>query len=380
MDAICTMRDAEGGDKVIICHANEPWVPSSPSDFWEVLRKWQRTWMWDNLQWVGDNDWLSTAISEGTCIAVTDRSYMKDLYPNINLAAVVLECWWGRGRIWCSFPEASRMACSYRGELVGLMAIHLILLAINEVNPGLTGLVHIYSDCLGVLEKVKNLPPSRVPSSLAHSEVLKNILVNCSNLTFGRFYSHVLVHQDDKLDYSNLSRPSQLNVNMDYNAKQVLWNLKPTCPPSKQAFPLEPICIFAESSKIMADMGQYVQFLAHRCLARTRFHQLNILAPSEFDKVDWDMVYKILHEVPWMFQQWACKQVMGIAGTMESDKSMVRKCPSCMQLCDTCVHVLSCDHAGRVETLRHTIDLLESWLEEAGTNPVLLHCIAEYAC
>ncbi len=35
------------------------------------------------------------------------------------------------------------MACSYHGELVGLMAIHLILLAINEVNPGLTGLVHI---------------------------------------------------------------------------------------------------------------------------------------------------------------------------------------------------------------------------------------------
>jgi hypothetical protein len=188
MGAICTVRDAEGGDKAIICHVDEPRVPSSPSDFWEVLRKWQHTWMWENLQWVGDNDWLSTAIAEGTCIAVTDGSYMKDLYPNINLAAMVLECSRGQGRIWCSFPEASRMACSYRGELVGLMAIHLILLAINEVDPGLTGLVHIYSDCLGALEKVKNPPPSRVPSSLAHSDVLKNILVNCSNLTFQRLH------------------------------------------------------------------------------------------------------------------------------------------------------------------------------------------------
>jgi hypothetical protein len=108
------------------------------------------------------------------------------------------------------------------------------------------------------MEKVKNLPPSRVPSSLAHLDVLKNIRVNCSNLTFGRLYSHVLAHQDDKLDYSNLSRPSQLNVNMDYNAKRVLWNLKPTCLPSERAFPLESVCIFAESSKITADMGQYV--------------------------------------------------------------------------------------------------------------------------
>jgi hypothetical protein len=62
--------------------------------------------------------------------------------------------------IWGSFPEQSRCACSYRGELVGLMAIHLILLAANEVNIGLRGRVHIYSDCLGALDKVKNLPPA----------------------------------------------------------------------------------------------------------------------------------------------------------------------------------------------------------------------------
>jgi hypothetical protein len=48
----------------------------------------------------------------------------------------------------------------------------------------------------------------------------------------------------------------------------------------------------------------------------------------------------MLHEVPWLFQQWACKQVMGIAGTMEWDKSEVWKFPSCMRERDTCEHVL----------------------------------------
>jgi hypothetical protein len=80
-----------------------------------------------------------------------------------------------------------------------------------------------------------------------------------------------------------------------------------------------------------------------------------------------------------MFQQWGCKQVMGIVGTMEWDKAVVCKCPSCMQIHNTCAHVLSCNHAGRVQTLHHTINLLEAWLEEAGTNPDLLDCIAEYA-
>lgn len=59
--------------------------------------------MWDNLQWVGDDDWLATAISKGTCIAVTDGSYMKNLFPNIQSAAVVLECTRGRGR--CGAPS-----------------------------------------------------------------------------------------------------------------------------------------------------------------------------------------------------------------------------------------------------------------------------------
>jgi hypothetical protein len=257
--------------------------------------------MWDNLQWVGDDEWLARAITEGTCIAVTDGSYMRDLYATSNLAAVLTECTKGRGRLWCSFLEASRAACSYRGELLGLMAIHLILLAINEVNPGLTGLVHIYCDCLGALRKVQNLPPSRVPSRLAHSDVLKHTLVNCNNLTFEHYYSHVLAHQDDNVDYGDLSRPAQLNVNMDYNAKQALWSIQPMQLPRGQAFPLEMVYVLAGSDKITADMGHHVRFLAHRTLARTSFHQLKILEPTAFDKVDWEMVHLTLHDVPQMF-------------------------------------------------------------------------------
>jgi hypothetical protein len=153
---------------------------------------------------------------------------MKDLYPNIHSAALVLQCSKGRGRLWCSFPEVSQVACSYRGELVGLMAIHLIMLAINEIKPDLTGSVHIFLDCLGALHKVKDLPPSRVPSNCAHSDVLKNILVNCSNLTFKCYYLHVLAHQDNRKEYKDLLQPSQLNCTMDFNAKKVHWDMQPT--------------------------------------------------------------------------------------------------------------------------------------------------------
>ncbi len=67
---------------------------------------------------------------------------------------------------------------------------------------------------------------------------------------------------------------------------------------------------------------------------------------------------------------------------MEWDKSKVWKCPSCMKKRNTCRHVFFCDHVGRVQTLHHSIDLAETCLEEADTDPDLLDCIAKnaYGC
>ncbi len=205
------------------------------------------------------------------CIAVTDRSYTKKLFPSIHSAALVIEFQKGRGRLWCSFPEPSRVACSYRGELVDLMALHLLLLAVNETHPLLQGSVHIYSDCLGAPEKVKNLPPSRILANWAHSDILKNILVNCQKLSFDRLYSHVKAHQHNASNYASLLRPSQLNCTMDYHAKAVLWNITLTAQPRQEAFPLEPVSIFVGNTKVTMDSMDCLRFWAHKHLAKAKF-------------------------------------------------------------------------------------------------------------
>jgi hypothetical protein len=107
---MCTVKEVALGVKSIIFYADCPKAERAPSTFWEVLCKWQCTWMWENLQWVGDDVWAE-AIAKESMIAVTDGSYMKDLYPNIHSAALVLECSKGCGRLWCSFPEVSQVAC-----------------------------------------------------------------------------------------------------------------------------------------------------------------------------------------------------------------------------------------------------------------------------
>jgi hypothetical protein len=64
---------------------------------------------------------------------------------------------------------------------------------------------------------------------------------------------------------------------------------------------------------------------------------------------------------------------------MEWDKTVVRKCPCCLQEWDTCPCVLFCCHDGRVETLHDTINLIEDWLEESETEPELQKILLEYA-
>jgi hypothetical protein len=127
------------------------------------------------------------------------------------------------------------------------MAIHLILLAFNEINSGLKGVAHIFSDCLGALDKVKNLPPSQVSLSCTHSDVIKNLLVNCGSLSFDCIYLHLQAHQDDKITYQDLSRPSQLNCLIDFYAKKTLCDLQLMHLPVQQPFPLEPVCVFADA-------------------------------------------------------------------------------------------------------------------------------------
>jgi hypothetical protein len=69
------------------------------------------------------------------------------------------------------------------------MAIHLLLLAINTVSPGLAGYVKICLDCIGALGCIAELPPYRIPTRCRHLDILKTILVNCGGLsTIGNIF------------------------------------------------------------------------------------------------------------------------------------------------------------------------------------------------
>ena len=126
-----------------------------------------------------------------------------------------------------------------------------------------------------------------------------------------------------------------------------------------------------------------MRFWAHKQLAAKLFHDTHILHTDQFKEVDREVVYTALHNVPRLFQIWACKQVMGVAGTNHKQSQYKRDhnplCPSCDECSETCAHVLFCNEAGRVDTLLNTIQLMDDWLRQVGTYNGLRRCIVDYA-
>jgi hypothetical protein len=102
----------------IISFTNNPPPAVEPSTFQEVLQEWGYTWMWEGLKLSreGEEDtgvWLSNAIRNNSLVAVTDGSYMKELYPDMNSCAFIFECSGGGGRMTGAFSEQTISACSY---------------------------------------------------------------------------------------------------------------------------------------------------------------------------------------------------------------------------------------------------------------------------
>jgi hypothetical protein len=258
-DSVCSVKPTlEGNHWQLLSTTQTAAVTPVPATILEVLESWCNTWLWENTSMSGEMEWLHHSIRDGLLVAVTDGSYTQELYPNLCSAAFVLECNKGRGRIVGSFSERVAVANAYQGELLGLMAIHLLLLSVNKIHPMLKGRVEIVSDCLGALNRVSYLPPYRIPTRCQHSNILKNVLVNCRGLSFTTYFLHIKAHQDNRTSFKNLCRKAQLNCICDHAAKLCIATDGQERPASGKLFPLKSVGVYVRGEKMTLDTGESI--------------------------------------------------------------------------------------------------------------------------
>ncbi len=95
---ICLMMEVGNiGIHNVSSHTPMPPTRAAPTNFGEAMQGWGNTWLWDNLVVSGDIDWIANSIADNSCVAVMDGSYMKEVYPNFNLAAFVFKSSKGPG-------------------------------------------------------------------------------------------------------------------------------------------------------------------------------------------------------------------------------------------------------------------------------------------
>jgi hypothetical protein len=136
------------------------------------------------------------------------------------------------------------------------------------------------------------------------------------------------------------------------------------------------------AEKLSLETGPLLQFHAHCQLARSQFHWKKILSCGEFEEVDWESVHKTLHLVPRLFQVWAAKHVLGMAGTMKflaHQDGHDPTCPSCRTCEETCTHIARCPEAGHMEAFLQAVAELSKWMKDNETHPDLVLVILEYA-
>jgi len=107
---------------------------------------------------------------------------------------------------------------------------------------------------------------------------------------------------------------------MDFEAKSELWSLVGQEVPAPQPLPLESMVVRIGKDKMTAGSEESIvywcnKFFAQRTLSDSKVKWLD---EEQFDEVYWPACYAALTGTKRMFQIFACKQTMGIAGCNEN--------------------------------------------------------------
>ncbi len=102
---------------------------ASRNTLWETLMSGGGTWMWDYVSDRSTNTgWIMTALQQGTAVLATNGSYSRIRGPMVCGAGWVFTCRRSRRTLCGSFYEFSSNASAYHGELLGLVALHTLVL------------------------------------------------------------------------------------------------------------------------------------------------------------------------------------------------------------------------------------------------------------
>ena len=211
-----------------------------------------------------------------------------------------------------SFSEYSTSASSYRGELLGLCAINIILLALSKTGritnrPQIT----VWCDNKGAINRASE-NSRRIKCGRPCADILRLLRTIRNELPLSPTFCHVKAHMDDKLSWEQLSLEQQLNCNCDALAKDSITRTLESFHGERsrysQLLPMEAVGLFVNNQKITSDPTNELRYLLSKSDAKTFLTNEQGWTDVQFDEVGWDWLHKVLISKPVMFRLWLSKQ------------------------------------------------------------------------
>ena len=186
--------------------------------FLEYLHSLGGAWLWEELHMNKSHEWVADRLRQNKLVSVTDGLYNKELAPDISSAGYVLACSESKEYVAGTLVERSPWASSYRGELLGMLALRLLLLAIEKYCELISDDNTNFCDNKGVIHTFEN-ESKRIPPGKSNGDVLRVLRSVQARPKNKHEHKHVKAHQLLTKLFWKLSYQSQLNEYCDHWAK-----------------------------------------------------------------------------------------------------------------------------------------------------------------
>jgi hypothetical protein len=295
-----------------------------------------------------------------------------------------------------SFFKVSHSAGSYRGKLLGLVAIHTFAIVLAQYYFMQEIFGEISCDNMAALNQAsKNR--KRVGVGVKHSDLHRTIRTLKHLVRTSFRYKHVKAHQDKLKPWRDLTLSEQLNVLCDGLANRAVKGYLKRDSPSRRAtslLPLEKAAVFINNKKTTTDVGPNARYLLGAEEVRRFYTSPAVLvrgvnkgglgwSGERFDQVAWTDLDRALRSKPDMYQLWLAKQCIGICTTQRNlariQDILDDRCPNCGQGPERSTHLNCCPNHGCTLLLKESVAKLVTWMHQNDhTDPELAYWIEKY--
>lgn len=204
------------------------------------------------------------AVASRSAIYVMDMSYSRNICSKVDGADWMIYC---TSKKWVVFKSSFYKLCSKAGsycrELLGLLTVHLLILAVEKfygLKGGLGGL--IACDTLGGLNKSRERQ-RKTPPSAKHADILRSLWQVHAGIS-GMLSYKLYGHKDKWKTWAQMTLLERLNSKCDSLAKAAVSRRILECPAevdvARQLLPLETVAIHQDSRKVSRECGSDIHF------------------------------------------------------------------------------------------------------------------------